>query len=146
VVGDGELREWAAKRVVELGIAGATHFMGWQQQMEEIYPELDILALTSRNEGLPTVIIEAMAAGVPVVSTRVGSVPDLIAPGEGAVVEPGDVEGIAAGILGLLDRTAETEAMAMKGREKALGLYGTGRMIEDLDGLYRDLLEKEKRG
>lgn len=144
VVGDGELREWAGSRVAELGIAHAVHFMGWQQQMEAIYPELDVLTLTSRNEGLPTVIIEAMAAGVPVVSTRVGSVADMVTSGEeGFVVEPGDVEGIARGVIEILDRPDAAETMAMKGREKALRSYGTDRMIEDLDRLYRDLLEQK---
>lgn len=143
VVGDGELREWAGARVRELGIEPVVHFLGWEKDMNEIYPELDILALTSRNEGLPTVIIEAMAAGVPVVSTRVGSVGDLIGTGEGFVVEPGDVEGIARGMVEILDDPENAAAMAAKGREKALGLYGSGRMVEDLDSLYRDLLEQK---
>ena len=77
VVGDGELREELEAFARALGIDDAVTFVGWRRDMGEVYRGLDILVLTSDNEGTPVTVIEAMAAGIPVISTAVGGVPDL---------------------------------------------------------------------
>lgn len=80
VVGDGELRPALENRVKEMGLDGHVRFLGWRRDLETIYADLDCLVLTSENEGTPVSIIEALSAGVPVVATAVGGVPDLLRP------------------------------------------------------------------
>jgi len=78
VVGDGEEKEALQKFAHDLGIENSVHWLGWVQDIERIYSSLDVLILTSKNEGTPVTIIEAFASRVPVVSTLVGGVPDLL--------------------------------------------------------------------
>ncbi|MDA2915340.1 glycosyltransferase [Nitrospinae bacterium AH_259_B05_G02_I21] len=80
VVGDGELRPALEQRVKEMGLDGHVRFLGWRRDLETIYADLDCLVLTSENEGTPVSVIEALSAGVPVVATAVGGVPDLFRP------------------------------------------------------------------
>ena len=80
VVGDGELRSALEHRVKEMGLDGHVRFLGWRRDLETIYADLDCLVLTSENEGTPVSVIEAISAGVPVVATAVGGVPDLFRP------------------------------------------------------------------
>ena len=89
VVGDGELREALERQAKELGLSEHVRFLGWRRDLDAIYADLDCLVLSSDNEGTPVSVIEALAAGVPVVATAVGGVPDLIRPFMGGPqVEP----------------------------------------------------------
>ena len=72
LIGDGELRQSIEKYTVEIGLRNYVIFYGWEKNIPMIYADLDILALTSLNEGTPVSIIEAMAASVPVITTGVG--------------------------------------------------------------------------
>src|SRR6185437_1877247 len=78
LVGDGPDRELAERTAHELGVARETLFVGYQRDVSSYYNFFDILLLASANEGTPVVAIEALAAGRPVVSTRVGGVPDVV--------------------------------------------------------------------
>ena len=78
IVGDGELRLPLEQQAHALGLDGCTHFLGWQRDLEPIYADLDMVVLSSLNEGTPVSLIEGMAAGLPVVATEVGGVPDLV--------------------------------------------------------------------
>ncbi|MDV2502445.1 MAG: glycosyltransferase [bacterium] len=80
VVGDGELRSALEKQVRDLGLAKHVRFLGWRRDLEAIYADLECLVVTSENEGTPVSVIEALSAGVPVVATAVGGVPDLFRP------------------------------------------------------------------
>jgi glycosyltransferase involved in cell wall biosynthesis len=80
VVGDGELRTALEKQVRDLGLAKHVRFLGWRRDLEAIYADLECLVVTSDNEGTPVSVIEALSAGVPVVATAVGGVPDLFRP------------------------------------------------------------------
>ncbi|HLJ55010.1 MAG TPA: glycosyltransferase, partial [Chthonomonadaceae bacterium] len=82
VVGDGELRSALEETARSLGVADAVHFTGFRTDLPRVYADLDLVVLSSVNEGLPVSIIEAMACGRVVVSTEVGGVPDLISDGE----------------------------------------------------------------
>ena len=85
IVGDGILRPALERRAQEMGIAERVIFTGWRRDLPDIYADLDVLAVTSNNEGTPVSAIEAMAAGCPVVATHVGGLPDLIGEGEDGV-------------------------------------------------------------
>ena len=87
----------------QLGIADATRFLGWRDDMREVYADLDVVTLCSNNEGSPVALIEALAAARPVVATRVGGVPNVVQDGEsGLLVPPRDPAALAEGVLTLL--------------------------------------------
>ncbi|MCR4407330.1 MAG: glycosyltransferase family 4 protein [Anaerolineae bacterium] len=141
IVGDGELRDELENRARELGLAERVFFLGWRSDMPRIYADLDVIALTSRNEGTPVSLIEGMAAGVPVVSTAVGGVPDIVADGVcGYLVPPDDAAGLAEAIVALLRDKKKAQAMGQAGREAARERFGMERLLSDVERLYTQLL------
>jgi glycosyltransferase involved in cell wall biosynthesis len=105
LIGDGERRTEIEALVDRLGLRDVTTFTGWVKEVQAVYAALDCFVLSSRNEGLPVSMIEAMAARVPCVSTDVGGVRDLIIdPTYGALTPPDDAPALAAGIIRALDR------------------------------------------
>jgi glycosyltransferase involved in cell wall biosynthesis len=140
VVGDGDRRADLEELAQQYGLVEKLHFVGWQQDVTAIYADLDVLALTSDNEGTPVSIIEAMAARVPVVATAVGGVPDLLQNGVlGSLVAPGDADALAASIIDVLDAGRDEERLR-KAQRVALEEYSSARLVADLKALYRDLL------
>jgi glycosyltransferase involved in cell wall biosynthesis len=140
LIGDGELRDSLQALADELGISRRVHFVGWKQDMVPVYAALDVLALTSDNEGTPVTVIEAMAAGVPVVATAVGGVPDVIRDGEtGWLVPPGDVPALSRAWLEALRRDAKVENVIVSARREVLERFGQERMISTMADLYRQL-------
>jgi glycosyltransferase involved in cell wall biosynthesis len=118
-------------------------FVGYQRDVARYYAFFDTLVLASANEGTPVVAIESLAAGKPVVSTRVGGVPDVVSDGEdGILVPPGDVDGLAEA----LDRLARDPALRARygrlGRELVVPRYRVARLVDDVDRLYRELLSE----
>lgn len=141
LVGDGERRAELETLAMEHGLAGRAHFLGWRRDLERVYADLDVVVLTSRNEGLPVAVIEAMAAGRPVVATRVGGVADVVEDGvTGHLASSGDAEAVAAAVVDLLLDPKRSQTMGQAGRERVVQRFQTGRLLSDLDGLYRDLL------
>ncbi len=140
IVGDGELRDSLQALAGEMGIASRVHFLGWKQDMLPVYAALDLLALTSENEGTPVAVIEAMAAGVPVVATAVGGVPDVIRHGEtGRLVPPGDAPALRLAWLEALHRDNRSEAMIVRARREVIQRFGREQMISTMADLYRHL-------
>jgi glycosyltransferase involved in cell wall biosynthesis len=143
IVGDGELRAALAARVQELNLTARVHFLGWEKNLLGLYPDLDCLVLSSHNEGLPTAILEAHASAVPVVSTAVGSVPDLISDGNtGHLIAVGDDRALADKISQILNFPDAAARMARQAREDVSHRYGAQRLITDTDLLYRKLLAR----
>jgi glycosyltransferase involved in cell wall biosynthesis len=157
IIGDGGLRaalesqaralgfqvcSWDAKHkeVSPTGSRPIVYFLGFRSDLPAIYADLDVVALCSRNEGLPVSIIEALAAERPVVATDVGAVRDLIAPGvTGELVPSGDPDGIARGILALLENRERAGAMAKAGRERVYPHLTLDRLEQDIRRLYTGL-------
>jgi glycosyltransferase involved in cell wall biosynthesis len=81
VVGDGPLREQLGRLATSLGLASSARFVGYQRQPERYYQAMDVFALTSRSEGIPQALLEALAAGLPVIASRVGGVPEVVEDG-----------------------------------------------------------------
>jgi glycosyltransferase involved in cell wall biosynthesis len=142
LVGDGDDRERLEQRAHDLGLARTCLFLGYQEDVATWYAVCDAIALTSASEGTPVTIIEALAAGRAVVATSVGGVPDVVDEGEtGFLVPPGDTEALAAR-LELLARDPERRAeMGRMGRERVLRRYAVERLVDDVDVLYRELLD-----
>lgn len=118
-----------------------TLFLGFQQDVAPFYAAFDALLLPSISEGTPVSAIEALAAGRPVVATRVGGVPDVIRDGEdGFLVEPGAIDELSERLARLARDPALRERLGASGRERVAGRYGVGRLVEEMDSLYRTLL------
>ena len=144
IIGDGELRGTLEKKVQDLGIDSRVIFMGFQHNLVKIYAGLDIVTLSSFNEGLPVALIEAMAASKPVISSDVGGVRDLILDGyNGLLVPSNDPASLAEAILYLLSNPERREMMGKAGREKAYPQFDKNRLVKDIDELYQKLLSGE---
>ena len=143
MVGDGELRQQLEARAAALGMAGNVRFLGWRRDLATIYAATDVFALTSRNEGTPVALIEAMASGVPGVATNVGGVPTVIADGSmGVLVERDDEAAFVAGVMRLLD-APDRSAMAARARAHVFAHFDSQRLLRDIERLYRQLLASD---
>lgn len=145
IVGDGELRASLEQQTAALGLTGVVSFLGWRADIDRLYADIDVVALTSRNEGSPVALIEAMASGVPVVSTDVGGVADVVEHGVSGLLAPmDDAAGVADHILTLLADPGMRHAMGQQGRAKVAVTYDARRLVSDIETLYDDLI-REKR-
>ena len=141
MVGDGPDRVLLEQRARELGVARDTVFLGYQEDVAPFYAAFDALVLPSGNEGTPVTVIEALAAELPVVATRVGGVPDVVRDGEdGFLVEAGATDDLAERLGRLARDPALRARMGKKGRERVLPRYAVERLVDDVDELYRSLL------
>lgn len=142
VVGDGELRAQLAASADARALGERLVWAGFRSDMPAVSFASDVVVLTSDNEGTPVSLIEAQAAATPVVSTRVGGVPSAVLDGEsGLLAEPDDDAGIAQAVRSLLDDPEAAKRMGQRGREHARASFAVERLVEDIDGLYRRLLE-----
>jgi len=142
MVGDGPDREGLELQAHELGIARNTYFVGYQPDVAGYYRLFDVFVLPSVNEGTPVSAIEALASGTPVVANRVGGVPDVVRHGmDGFLVEPGEVEEAARRVAELAQDAALRARLGESGRERVLRRYSVERLVDDVDRLYRSLLE-----
>jgi glycosyltransferase involved in cell wall biosynthesis len=144
MVGDGPEREGVEQLAHQLGIIRDCLFPGYQEEIGPFFGAFDVFVLPSANEGTPVTAIEALASGCPVVATRVGGVPDVVRDGEdGFLVEPGDALALAERLLRLAGDPGLRARLGAAGRERVVSRYGVGRLIGDVDGLYRELLERK---
>jgi glycosyltransferase involved in cell wall biosynthesis len=142
MVGDGPDRTQLERRAHELGVVRDTLFLGYQEDVAPYYAAFDALVLPSGNEGTPVSAIEALAAGRPVVATRVGGVPDVVRDGtDGFLVEVGATDDLADRLGRLARDPVLRERMGKEGRARVLPRYAVDRLVDDVDRLYRSLLE-----
>jgi glycosyltransferase involved in cell wall biosynthesis len=137
IVGDGERRHELEQLANALGIGGATYFLGWRAELEQVYADLDVVTLTSLNEGSPVALIEAMTAGRPVVSTDVGGVREVIQDGvSGLLVPPHDSPQLARAIVQLLDDSTLSARLGRAAQSAAYPRYASGRLLREVESLY----------
>jgi glycosyltransferase involved in cell wall biosynthesis len=130
------------EQVERAGLADKVHFLGWRSDMDEIMGCFDIFVLPSLNEGMGRVLVEAMAARLPIVASSVGGIPDLIKDGKnGLLVPPEDASALEKAISALLEDKAQRKRMGEAGK-KMCRPYSTEAMVEQIDDLYRELLKK----
>jgi glycosyltransferase involved in cell wall biosynthesis len=150
VVGDGSLRTILEHRANQLGLAEDVIFAGSRKDPENFYAGLDIVALTSKNEGTPLTLLEAMANRLPVISTAVGGVVDLLGEVDseaagyqirrrGISVKPNDASGFAAGLKLLVENSILREELGSRGFEFVTKNYARERMLADVRELYEEL-------
>jgi glycosyltransferase involved in cell wall biosynthesis len=137
--GDGALRGSLEEQAQRMGIASQIHFAGWEMDRARMYSDLDVVCLTSFNEGTPVALIEAMAAGIPVVATDVGGVRDVVIDGiDGELIPSGDVEAFAAALA----RVASREGGLCEYRRSAVRCaFSVQRLVRATASLYQRVLE-----
>ena len=145
IVGDGAERPALEALVAELGLGSRVRFAGWQADTPAWYAAADVVALTSDREGTPLALIEAAAAGRPVVAGDVGGVADVVIDGlTGFVVAPAD-EAAFADRLGRLAVDPELRQRLGQAAPDRARAYAGERLVDDLDRLYRELLAERRR-
>ena len=142
LAGDGELRERVLARAAALGLGGRLHVLGWRRDVPRVMAALDVLVLTSLWEGLPKVLPEAIAAGVPIVATAVDGALDILEDGvNGFLCAPGDAEGMASRVTRLLRDPTLRREVAARARS-VLPQFDIDAMVRAQERLYRELLER----
>ena len=141
VIGDGELRGELEQRVRARGLEHRIHFTGWWDDVASALADVDLVALSSRNEGTPVALIEAHAAGKPAVATHVGGVASVVRGGvTGELVNAGDPQMMAAALRHLLADANSREKMGLAGRRHVIEQYDSTRLLEHVRQLYLTLI------
>ncbi len=151
IVGDGELKEKILSEANELNVSDSVVFSGWQKDMAPIYAALDAVVLTSKNEGTPVTLIEAMAAAKPVLATDVGGVPDLLGPVKmttpqgfsiaerGIMVPPDNSKALAHALLFLYNKEDILAEMTLRAQSFVCEQFSIKRLLGDIKSLYEEL-------
>lgn len=147
IAGDGPEREALEGQAAALGLTGAVRFLGWRHDLPALYADLDLLALSSRNEGTPVSLLEGMAAGVPVVATAVGGVPDLVQDRvSGRLTPPGDAAALASAMAEALADRRAAAAYAAAARKAVFPKHDVKALIAGMRACYTRLLSGEATG
>lgn len=145
IVGDGPLRAELEEYAEKLGVRQDVTFSGWIEDLTRIYSELDIVALTSLNEGTPVALIEAQASARPCVATKVGGVVDVVEDGKNGFLVPSeDIENFVQALIKLLNDPGLMKTMGRCGRDKFSHRFNKMRLINDIEVLYRQELVNRK--
>lgn len=140
IAGDGPERERAESAAAAAGVADRVVFAGHTNDVRPFYALADVLALPSHSEGSPLVLLEAMAAGLPVVATRVGGVPEIVADGESALlVEPRDARSLAAALARALADEGLSRALAANASARVAAHFSPESQARSLVEIYSRL-------
>lgn len=152
IVGDGELRRGLEEYACQLDIGRYIEFLGWRKDLTNVYADLDVVCLTSLNEGTPVSLIEAMAAGRTVVATQVGGAVDLL--GEemevrenfivrkrGVTVRSNDTQGFAQALTFVLQNEDIRKTLAIAAQEYVKDRFSKERLFRDMEKLYSQVLK-----
>jgi glycosyltransferase involved in cell wall biosynthesis len=154
IVGDGESRTAIQQMANSLGIKYTKHtdsihpdpliFTSWRTDVDTIFAGLDIIALTSLNEGTPVSLIEAQAAGKPIVSTRVGGIADVVLENKTALLsEIVDEKAFSNNLLMLVNDPSLRRKFSNAGKDYVISKFSYHRLVNDMSGLYHELLDKK---
>jgi glycosyltransferase involved in cell wall biosynthesis len=146
IAGDGPEREKYENLTREMGIEGNVRFLGMRRDIPDLLGTFDVAVLSSREEVFPMFLLEAMASGLPVVSTRVGSIEEIVKDGEtGYLVEPGDSVELAGRILTFLKDTDQACEMGKRGRMRVEEQFSLRKMVRDTQSLIEGLVLEHSR-
>ena len=140
--GDGPMRGKLEEEAATLSLREAVLFAGFRDDMDTIYPLLDLVVSSSYREGLPMSLLEAASYGIPIIATPVGDVAELIEDGvSGILVKPGDEAGLAGTIVSLLKAPDRMREMGRRGKERVEARFSARRMVRDYAAIYRKVTE-----
>ena len=153
IIGDGDMRSQTEQELKMAGIdyayfpeeqrAAQAICTSWQTEMDYVLAGLDIVALTSHNEGTPVSLIEAQAAGKPVVSTNVGGVADAVVHQQtGIIAPPGNMEAFCEGLLQLIENEIKRQDFGIAGQHYVKERYSYQRLVKDMSTYYEELSKK----
>lgn len=141
VAGDGPERDKLESLIDELGIRRSVSMLGRRDDMPAVYALLDVMVVSSRQEGLPMAILEGMASALPLVATAVGQVPSVVLDGRtGLLVPPEDLDRLAANIVDLLRDPARRASLGAAGRQLVQDEYSAERMATDYIAVYEEAI------
>ena len=144
IAGDGPLRGAVEERIASAGLSGDIKLLGWRRDAADLVHAMDLFLLTSRFEGLPRAVLQAMAAGVPVIATAVDGTPEVVIDREtGILVPPGRPEVAAEHLVSLSDDPAARARLAAAARSRLGTEFDIDNMVRELDRLYLELLSSE---
>jgi glycosyltransferase involved in cell wall biosynthesis len=145
IVGDGACREQLVALARQTGVFGRFRFLGHRDDVPALLSDADVFVLPSRSEAFPNSVIEAMAAGLPVVATTVGGIPELVSDGHnGRLVPTGDAPALARALVDLLDEPARAAELGQAARQRVEQMCSFDRMVSRFAALY--LTELDARG
>jgi len=145
IVGEGPARARLESRAAEEGVSHRTLFAGAKRDVSEVLRAFDLFAEPSLWEGFGLPCLEAMEAGVPIVATRVGGIPELVTDGvTGALVPPGDARAFAAACSAILRDRARALRLGRTGRERATTFFTVEKLVADTAALYRGCLARTR--
>ena len=156
IIGDGETRQDLEVLASQAGISFSTEnsaehlnqlvFTSWRSDVDVINAGLDIVCLTSFNEGTPVSLIEAQAANKPIVSTRVGGIADIVVEGEtGLLADIQDAEGFSANLLQLVEDEGLRNRLGANSSDHVSSRFSYQRLVKDMSQLYGELLDRKKK-
>jgi glycosyltransferase involved in cell wall biosynthesis len=147
IVGTGDLAQKLEARAAERGALGSILFTGFRSDIPACLDALDVFVMPSLKEGLGTSILDAMAAGKPVVASRTGGIPEIVEDGvTGLLVPPGDAAALAAAVTRILKEPDLAESLAHQGLGKVQESFSVGAMVEANIAIYRRLMEERAQG
>ena len=145
-VGDGPLETQLRKKIDELGLKNVFHLTGYQSNVKDFLRIMDCFVLSSMSEALSIAMLEAMASGLPVISTRVNGADEAIVDGETGILIPiGDVEGLVGAMETLLNSPSLLRVMGDAARRKALEEFSLSRMTSEIEALYEEVFMENNK-
>lgn len=143
IIGKGELLDDLKRLAVSLGLKRQLVFTGFREDVGAFYNLADLFVMSSVQEGLGTAVLDALAAGIPVVAARAGGIPEIIRDGEtGRLVEPADPPALANGIVELLTHTERAQKMAIRGLKIVHQRFSIDAMVEKYLQVYQRILKE----
>jgi glycosyltransferase involved in cell wall biosynthesis len=146
VIGDGPRRSELVAQAEALGLSGRVRWHGLVPDAARFLPAFDAFVLSSRTEGTPIALFEAMAAGVPIVATRVGGVPDVVSPEEALLVPSEDPAALATAVDALLAEPDDAARRALAAAARLAGTFALEPWLRRHDALYHTILARRRAG
>jgi glycosyltransferase involved in cell wall biosynthesis len=146
LVGEGVLQEQLEERAKNLGLTRQIHFLGLRTDIPDVLSAMDVFVLSSDWEGNPLSVMEAMASGLPIVSTAAGGVPDLFESGkEGFIVQPGDAQGLSHSMASLLGDQEARRSLGRAAARRAKENFDVSTMVQAYEELYENMVDHPHR-
>ena len=147
VIGEGECEKALHKKVYDLGIEKNIHFAGYRNNLQDLYPAMDVFVMSSLREGLPLTMLEAMAAGVPVVATEVGGIPECIRDKQsGLLIPPRNPRALAEAIRKILNDDGLRQTLIAGAKADVTARFSIERMVKDHEAVYQDVMNMSREG
>jgi glycosyltransferase involved in cell wall biosynthesis len=146
LVGEGVLRQQLEELAKNLGLTSQVHFLGLRTDIPDVLSAMDVFVLSSDWEGNPLSVMEAMASGLPIVSTAAGGVPDLFESGkEGFIVQPGDAQGLSHSMASLLGDQEARRSLGRAAARRAKENFDVSTMVQAYEELYENMVDHPHR-